>query len=212
VKSSAAAPLPSPERRLYNVRQAALYLNVSAWTIRDLIASGHLPRIALPSLHHSGEMMRRVLIDRADLDQLIERFKEGPARQTEAPAEPIAATPAPRATRLQRDKRCKPANQVSTAPPLSRPYPPAPLGKAPDVTRDDIRGPVRLDGPKGNHWARIVRNSVDTNGLFRCCLKQIVHREQQRGPKVPSRTQLTCPFCQNVLTFRGGWELLASGG
>ena len=35
--------------RLYDVRQAAAYLGVGVWTVRDLIHSGHLPRVALPS-------------------------------------------------------------------------------------------------------------------------------------------------------------------
>jgi hypothetical protein len=61
----------------------------------------------------------------------------------------------------------------------------------------------------------LMRNSVDTNGLSRCCLKQIVHFETVRGPKVAKNTTLKCPFCQTDMLFKGMWqraEPLRKGG
>src|SRR5262249_45651408 len=60
--------------RLLDVDGAAIYLGVSKWTIKDLIASGHLPRVRLP-LSPSRDL-RRLLIDVRDLDKLIESNKE----------------------------------------------------------------------------------------------------------------------------------------
>jgi hypothetical protein len=61
--------------RLLDVDQAARYYgDVSVWTIRDLVASGRLPRVRLPL---AGEReVRRLLIDVRDLDRLIELGKE----------------------------------------------------------------------------------------------------------------------------------------
>ena len=90
-----------------------------------------------------------------------------------------------------------------------------PVGKAPDVTKDDVRQRVRLEGSEGDMWVNLMRNSVDTNGLSRCCLKQIVHFETVRGPKVAKNTTLTCPFCQTEILFKGTWqraEPLRKGG
>ena len=61
-------------RRLLDVRSAAAYLSVSAWSIRALVESGRLPRVRLP-LCGDGEM-RRLLLDVRDLDRLIEASRE----------------------------------------------------------------------------------------------------------------------------------------
>jgi len=66
----AASALP----RLFDVNQAALYLGLSPWTVRDLVAAGRLARVRLP-LGGAGEL-RRVLVDVRDLDRLIEMSKE----------------------------------------------------------------------------------------------------------------------------------------
>ena len=55
--------------RLLDLKAAELYSGISAWTLRDLIASGHLPAVRPPRL-------RRVWIDRADLDRAIADWKE----------------------------------------------------------------------------------------------------------------------------------------
>jgi hypothetical protein len=60
--------------RLLDVDAAAVYLGVSAWTIRDLDARGVLPRVRVP-LPNGGEL-RRLLFDRVDLDRLIEMWKD----------------------------------------------------------------------------------------------------------------------------------------
>ena len=53
--------------RLLGVESAGRYAGVSSWTIRSWIASGRLRQVDLK--------LRRVLVDRADLDALIERGK-----------------------------------------------------------------------------------------------------------------------------------------
>lgn len=55
--------------RLLDLKAAELYSGISAWTLRDLIASGDLPAVRPPRL-------RRVWIDRADLDRAIAGWKE----------------------------------------------------------------------------------------------------------------------------------------
>jgi hypothetical protein len=74
---------PSRERitpRLLNMRQAAEYLGCSFWTARDYILQGLIPVIDLPPLRpREGDRrrknLRRVLVDRADLDAFIESRK-----------------------------------------------------------------------------------------------------------------------------------------
>ena len=60
--------------RLLDVEGGARYCGVSAWTIRDLEATGVLARVRIP-LPNGGEL-RKVLFDREDLDRLIARWKE----------------------------------------------------------------------------------------------------------------------------------------
>ena len=55
--------------RLLDLKAAEVYSGISAWTLRDLIASGDLPAVRPPRL-------RRVWIDRADLDRAIADWKE----------------------------------------------------------------------------------------------------------------------------------------
>lgn len=55
--------------RLLDLKAAEAYSGISAWTLRDLIASGDLPAVRPPRL-------RRVWIDRADLDKAIGEWKE----------------------------------------------------------------------------------------------------------------------------------------
>jgi hypothetical protein len=61
------------ERRLLDLPAAALYLALSPWTLRELVAKGILRRVRVP-LPNGGEL-RKVLLDREDLDQLIPRWK-----------------------------------------------------------------------------------------------------------------------------------------
>lgn len=52
--------------RLLSLHEAASYLGVSYWTLRDLIFRGDIPYIRI---------RRRILVDRADLDSYIGKFK-----------------------------------------------------------------------------------------------------------------------------------------
>lgn len=54
-------------KRVLSLEEAADYLAVSSWTIRKLIWDGRLPRLDIG--------VRKVLIDRQDLDFLIDRNK-----------------------------------------------------------------------------------------------------------------------------------------
>lgn len=60
--------------RLLNLDTAAAYLGMSPWTIRDLEAAGVLPRmrVRLPD----GRELRKLLFDKADLDRLIDAWKD----------------------------------------------------------------------------------------------------------------------------------------
>jgi hypothetical protein len=60
--------------RLLDLHAAAAYLGVSEWTVRDLEAAGTVPRIRIP-LPRAGEL-RKLLFDRADLDRLIDGWKD----------------------------------------------------------------------------------------------------------------------------------------
>jgi hypothetical protein len=60
--------------RLLDLPTAAAYLGVSAWTVRDLEAAGSVPRVRIP-LPNAGEL-RKLLFDRADLDRLIDSWKD----------------------------------------------------------------------------------------------------------------------------------------
>ena len=53
--------------RLLSVRQAAAYLNMSIWTMRDRIANGKIPAV------RDGRLVK---LDIQDLDQWIESHKE----------------------------------------------------------------------------------------------------------------------------------------
>jgi excisionase family DNA binding protein len=58
----------APQARLLSCEAAAVYFNVTGQTIRRLIASGVLQPVQIPTL-------RRVLLDRNDLDRLIDASK-----------------------------------------------------------------------------------------------------------------------------------------
>src|SRR3954447_5348231 len=71
--------------RLLNMRQAAAYLGCSFWTARDYILQGLIPVVDLPPLRaregdRQRKTLRRVLVDRADLDAFIESRKRHDGR------------------------------------------------------------------------------------------------------------------------------------
>lgn len=69
-----------PRPRLLNMRQAAAYLGCSFWTARDYILQGLIPIVDMPPLRPRPgdprkQALRRVLVDRADLDAFVESRK-----------------------------------------------------------------------------------------------------------------------------------------
>jgi hypothetical protein len=65
--------VPGLSPRLLTFEQAAQYLNLSIWTFETLEQGGIVARVRVP-LPGDGEVRKR-LYDRADLDELIERWK-----------------------------------------------------------------------------------------------------------------------------------------
>lgn len=68
------------EPRLLNLHQAAVYLGVSYWSTRDFVLTGRIPTVRMPGLTpregaRRKATLRRVLIDRADLDRFIDALK-----------------------------------------------------------------------------------------------------------------------------------------
>jgi hypothetical protein len=74
--------VPHTGPRLLNLHQAAEYLNVSYWSVRDYVLQGLIPVVQLPPLRaREGERprhapLRRVLVDRCDLDDFITERKQ----------------------------------------------------------------------------------------------------------------------------------------
>lgn len=67
---------PEDVPRLLDVKATAAYLGgISPWTVRALVADGHLLPVRLPSVRHRKEQGRRLLFDRADLDAAIVAWK-----------------------------------------------------------------------------------------------------------------------------------------
>lgn len=78
------------------MQDAAAYLGCSFWSVRDWILAGLIPTVNLPPLRpREGERprqtLRRVLVDRADLDAFIEARKSGGAPDVQSRARPIEA-------------------------------------------------------------------------------------------------------------------------
>src|SRR5262245_52896298 len=66
-----------PPARLLNLRAAGTYLGVSYWTMRALVFGGLIPSVKIPCPRsNDGRTIRRLLIDRHDLDEFIEKNKE----------------------------------------------------------------------------------------------------------------------------------------
>ena len=61
--------------RLLDIRSAAAYLSVSTRTIEQWIADEILRPVQMPGMGRTLKL-RRVLMDRQDLDELIERQKK----------------------------------------------------------------------------------------------------------------------------------------
>lgn len=63
-----------PKKRLYSIPEAAEYLGLSIWSIRERIWAGHLPYIK-PDPIEPDKKGRRILLDIQDLDQWVETHK-----------------------------------------------------------------------------------------------------------------------------------------
>jgi len=67
----------SPAARLLDLNQAAQYLSISYWTMRDLVNAGTIATVKIPSAGaRDGRSIRRILIDIRDLDAFIDGNKE----------------------------------------------------------------------------------------------------------------------------------------
>ena len=64
--------------RLLDLNAAAAYLGISQSAIRQLVDSGQLSRVRLPAIRQPHGRLDRFLLDKADLDAVIERGKERP--------------------------------------------------------------------------------------------------------------------------------------
>jgi excisionase family DNA binding protein len=73
-QTSVAESVAKVGARLLSLEDAAAYLAVSKWTVREWWAAGMLH--AVKPILASGKPFRRLLFDRAELDGLIERSKE----------------------------------------------------------------------------------------------------------------------------------------
>ena len=61
------------QKRLLTLHEAAEYLGVSYWTMREYAVNGRVECVKLPCPSGNGKKFRRTLIDRKDLDAFIER-------------------------------------------------------------------------------------------------------------------------------------------
>ena len=82
--------------RLLNLRQMADYLGCSYWSARDWVLAGLVPVVELPPLRpREGKRprttLRRVLVDRGDLDAFIEARKRGGSEDIQSRAPRIEA-------------------------------------------------------------------------------------------------------------------------
>jgi excisionase family DNA binding protein len=55
-------------KRLYSLKEAAVYMGISVWSLRRLIWNGLLPSVR-------GQGWRRVLVDVGDMDGYIDQHK-----------------------------------------------------------------------------------------------------------------------------------------
>jgi hypothetical protein len=58
--------------RLMDLEAGAHYLSVGIWTLRELIWAGMIPVVKIPRPSGGGEVMRRVLVKREDLDAFVD--------------------------------------------------------------------------------------------------------------------------------------------
>ena len=100
-RASQAAPawtLPDIAPRLLDLWAAAAYLSLSYWSVRDYVLAGLIPVVELPPLRpregaRPRKNLRRVLVDRADLDAFIAQHKApASAEHQQCGAHPLPPT------------------------------------------------------------------------------------------------------------------------
>jgi Helix-turn-helix domain len=63
--------------RIFDADSAAAYIGVSKRTMVSYVKRGIIPRVVLPAQSpNSGDPLMKILIDKKDLDSLIEQNKE----------------------------------------------------------------------------------------------------------------------------------------
>ncbi len=62
--------------RLLSIVDAAAYLGISRSAVRHLVNGGHLARVKLPGIGRACGRLNRFLLDKTDLDGIVERSKE----------------------------------------------------------------------------------------------------------------------------------------
>ena len=68
----------SADVRLLDLKSAAKYVGLSFWTFREMVIAGDVPQVKFKSPRSGvGRPLRRVLVDRRDLDAWIERARVG---------------------------------------------------------------------------------------------------------------------------------------
>jgi len=73
--SKTAVPALCP--RLLDLEAAGQYCGVSYWTMRDLVFAREIPHVTFPNPRtRAGRPIRRILIDRHDLDSFIDKNKQ----------------------------------------------------------------------------------------------------------------------------------------
>lgn len=64
---SSSEPQVKVEPRLFTIPQIAKYLNTSVWSVREMLRTQRLRRVPICG--------KKIVIDRADIDALIEKLK-----------------------------------------------------------------------------------------------------------------------------------------
>ena len=64
------------DRCLWSLKQMADFLGVTTWTARRIVLSGQVPVVRLPSANSSTGILRRILVDRRDVERLVDVSKE----------------------------------------------------------------------------------------------------------------------------------------
>lgn len=75
------APAPVPSSRLLTLQQMAQYLGVSRSVAGSYVSRGYIKPVALPQRFADGPL-RRLLLDRQDIDRFINEAKDTPHEAT----------------------------------------------------------------------------------------------------------------------------------